>query len=174
MGIRDNSCAEKHVASNWVTSSPEDEGSMLTSKDLFLVTLIKVSHSKTQPIWTAQIYYWLLTTFQDTASIKMSYRNQLLISQQFIKSHFHYLLSYNPWHAKCCFSGPNCTTGLFFWPLKCCTCLIACQKLIFLVTEFLNLWQVGAYVLTLMGNTKKKITLWWIKWPILEFVMTFH
>jgi hypothetical protein len=74
----------------------------------------------------------------------------------------------------CCFSGPNCTTSLFVWALKWCTCLIACQQLISITTEFLNLWQVGAYILTLMGNMMKMIILWWNKWPTLEVVMTFH
>ena len=83
-------------------------------------------------------------------------------------------LSYNPWPAKCCLSGPNWTTGFFARTVKWCTCLIAYQQPISIMTECLNLWQDGANVSTLMGNMMKKMTIRWNNWPTFEVVMTSH
>jgi hypothetical protein len=63
-------------------------------------------------------------------------------------------LSYNPWPAVL-FQPSLLHYRLFVWALKWCTCLIACQQLISIMTWFLNLWQEGAYILTLMGNMMK-------------------
>ena len=54
----------------------------------------------------------------------------------------------------------NCTTGLFVWEIKWCTCLIACQQLISIMKEFLNLGQGRAKASMCFENMKKNDTSW--------------
>jgi hypothetical protein len=62
-----------------------------------------------------------------------------LNSQPFMKSHLHFPIILQICDLPCCFSVLNCTTTFFVWAVKWCTCLIACQHLISIMTEFCKL-----------------------------------
>ena len=83
-----------------------------------------------------------------------------------------------PWNlstAKCCSSGPNCTAAFFVWSVKWCTCLMACQQPVSIVTEFQILVPRWGKCISMFGEYNKK---WWNflwnKWPTLEAVVTSH